>query len=241
MIDAKRELYIAAARRALELYADLFVEKMRLVRGGIKPQNNQQTAQKPLDNTTLEDVNKKAKQNNDTTAVTTGEMTAAAEQAMREQKFQLAADYYGKLSAQEPNNAEYYLKRSAIFLNHLDQPKQAIKILDDALKIVSNEPMLYYNRGTAYVKTEDWKKARKDFDSTLALLPTHVDSYLNRGVALIYLKDYDAALADFNRGIQLNPRVPNLYRARAIIYKVKNNAQLAQADELRAAQIERGQ
>jgi tetratricopeptide (TPR) repeat protein len=241
VIDARRELYIAAARRALELYADIFVEKMRLIRGGIKPRNNQVAEKKPTDNTTLEQVNETAKKNNDTTAVTTGEMTAAAEQATREGKYQLAADYYGKLIEKDPNNADLYVKRSAMFLNYLNQPKQAIKVLDDGIKIITNEPMLYYNRGTAYVKTGDWKKARKDFDATISLAPDYTDAYLNRGIALIYLKEPDAALADFNRGIQLNPRVPNLYRARAIIYKAKGNAQLAQADELRAAQIERGQ
>jgi Tfp pilus assembly protein PilF len=51
----------------------------------------------------------------------------------------------------------------------------------------------------------------------------------------------DAALQDFNTGIQIDPRIPNLYRARAIVYKTKGNTQLAQADELRAAQMERGQ
>jgi tetratricopeptide (TPR) repeat protein len=240
VIDARRELYVAAARRALELYADLFVEKMRLIRGGVKPPNNQ-VAQKPTDTTTLEQVNQKAKENNDTTAVTTGEITAAAEQAQREGKYQLAADYYGKLIEKDANNADLYLKRSALFLNHLNQPKQAIKVLDDGLKIVTTEPMLYFNRGTAFIKTEDWKKARKDFDAVIQLVPTYVDAYLNRGIALIYLKDLDAALADFERGIRLNPRIPNLYRARALVYKSKGNDQLAQADELRAAQIERGQ
>jgi len=240
VIEARRELYIAAARRALELYADLFVEKMQLIRGGVKPQT-EQVAQKPTDNTTLEQVNKKARENNETTAVTTGEMTAAAEQAEREGKFQLAADYYGKLSEKDPANAQYALKRSALFLNNLNQPKQALKVLDDGIKANPNEPLLYFNRGTAFIKTEDWKKARKDFDMAIQFAPAYVDAYLNRGIALIYLKDYDAALADFNRGIELNPRIPNLYRARAIVYKTKGNATLAQADELRAAQIERGQ
>lgn len=241
VIDAQRGLYIAAARRALELYAEIFVEKMRQLRGGVKPSNDRQIAQKPTDNTTLEQVNRQAKQNNETTAVTTGEMTAAAEQAQREGKYQLAADYYGKLIEKNPTDAGLYIKRSAMFLNHLNQPKQAIKILDDGIRIVTDEPMLYYNRGTAYLKTGDYKKARKDLETTIRLAPRYVDAYLNRGIAFIYLNDLDAALADFERGIQLNPRLPNLYRARAAVYKAKGSAQLAQADEIRAAQLERGQ
>ncbi len=240
VIEAKRELYIAAARRALDLYADMFVEKMRLIRGGIKPSNNN-VANKPTDNTTLKQVNDEAKKNNDTTAVTTGEMTAAAQQAEREGKFQLAADYYGELLKNQPENIELYIKRSALFLNNLNQPKQAIKVLDDAIKLNQTEPALFYNRGTAFIKTSDWKKAKKDFDTTLSLKPDYVEGYLNRGIVSLNLKDNDAALADFNRGIQLNSRIPNLYRARAIVYKLKGNAQLAQADDIRAAQIEGGQ
>lgn len=236
VIEAKRELYVAAARRALELYADMFVEKMRLIRGGAKT-TNEQVAEKPKDNTTLEDVNKKAKENNETTAVTTKEMTAAAEQAAREGKFQLAADYYGKLSEQNPDEPEYYLKRSKILLDDLKQPKQVIKVIDEALKRVTTEPALYYNRGTAYTKLEEWKKARKDFDSALALKPTYVDALLNRAVSLFYLKEFDAALADANRGLELSPRYANLYRMRAFIYRAKGNAALAQADELQAARL----
>lgn len=240
VIDAKRDLYIAAARRALDLYADMFVEKMRLIRGGIKP-SNQTVANKPTDNTTLEQVNKKAKENNDTTAVTTGEMNDAAEQAVREGKFKLAADYYGELIKQNPDDFNYYVKRGVIYLNNLNDKKAAVKDFDQAIKLNANEPILFYNRGTAYMQLQDWKKAKKDLDSVISLLPNYVNAYLNRGIVLLNMNKADEALSDFERGIQIDPRMPNLYRARAIVYKAKGNAQLAQADELRAAQIERGQ
>lgn len=94
-----------------------------------------------------------------------------------------------------------------------------------------------YNRGTAYTRLEDWKKAKKDFDSHLSMNPNYVESYLNRGIANLYLKDLDVALADFNKGIQLNPRFPNLYKARAIVYRAKGNTVAAQADEVTAARL----
>ncbi len=240
VIEAKRELYIAAARRALDLYADIFVEKMRLIRGGIKP-GSRQTAQKPKDTTTLQQVNTEARKNNETTAITTNEMTAAAEQAEREGKFQLAADYYTELIKKNPEVFQYYLKRGVLNLNELKNNKAAVKDFDQAIKLNPNELILYYNRGTAYIQTSDWKKAKKDFDSVISIRPDYVNAYLNRGIVNLNLKDLDAALNDFNTGIQINPRIPNLYRARAIVYKSKGNAQLAQADELRAAQMERGQ
>lgn len=76
VINAKRDLYIAAARRALSLYADVFAEKMRLIRAGEKP-SDKNVAQKPVDNTTFQQVKDEARKNNDTTPVTTGELTDA--------------------------------------------------------------------------------------------------------------------------------------------------------------------
>lgn len=239
VITAKRDLYKLAAKKVLARYADVLAEKFRVIRNGEKP-SDKNVADKPQDTTTLQQVNEQAKKNNEPTPVTTGELTAAAADAEKQGKFQLAADYYGQLIKVDAENFEAYFARSALLLNHLNSPKDAIKDLDRAIKLRPNEPLAYFNRGTAYVKTEDWKKAKKDFDVAISGRPDYVDAYLNRGIALIYLKDLDAALADFERGIQLNPRVPNLYRARAAVYKAKGNAALAAADELRAAQIEKG-
>jgi tetratricopeptide (TPR) repeat protein len=241
VVNAKRELYISAARRALELYADMFAEKLKLIRMGEKPSDTKGIAQKPADDTDLKQVNEAAKQANQPTAVTTNELREAARQAQKEGKFRLAADYYGELIKKDPTIFEYYLSRGAILLNELKNYKAAVKDFDQMIKLNPNEPAGFYNRATAFLFQSDWKKAKSDYDSALRLKPDLVEAYLNRGIVNLNLKDYEAALVDFNRGIELAPRVPNLYRARAIYYKVKKNAALAQADELRAAQLERGQ
>jgi len=238
VIGTSRDRYLFAARRALEQYAELVVEKFRLIRGGEKPVDKN-AVKTPVDTTTLKQVNDQARANNETTAVTTGEMKQAYDTAVKEKKYQLATDYLSKLIEAEPGKWEYYFERGAMQLNYLNQPKNSLKDFDQAIKLNSNEPLAYYNRGTAYVKLEDWKKAKKDFDLAIQGRPDYTDAYLNRGIASIYLKDLNAALADFNRGIQINPRVPNLYRARALVYKAQGNAAAASADELRAAQLER--
>jgi tetratricopeptide (TPR) repeat protein len=71
--------------------------------------------------------------------------------------------------------------------------------------------------------------------------PNFADGYINRGITNAYLKDVEAAIADFTRAIQLNPRSVLAYRNRAAMHKARGNMPAAQADELRAAQIERGQ
>lgn len=238
VIYSKRERYLSAAREMLNLYADMFVEKMRVIRGDATPANSN-AVQKPTDNTSLEQVKTAAKQNNEPTPVTTGELRQAATDAEKAGKYKLAADYYGELIKLDPNDKSYYLARGALSLNHLNDIKGAIRDFEAGIKIDPNEPVFYYNRGTAYVKLEDWKKAKADFDKHISLNPNFAESYLNRGIVFIYLKKLDEALADFNRGLQINPRLPNLYRARAIVYKAQGNAALAQADEIRAAQLER--
>ncbi|MBK8148544.1 MAG: tetratricopeptide repeat protein [Acidobacteria bacterium] len=237
VISSKRELYLNAAREMLTLYADMFVEKMRVIRGSSTPANSN-SAQKPVDNTTIQQVNEAARNNNEPTPVTTGELEAAAGDAAKAGKFKLAVDYYTELIKKEPGEAKWYLGRGAVYLNDLGDLKAAIKDFDQGIKLAPNEPVFYYNRGTAYVKQEEWKKAKADFDKHISLNPNFAESYLNRGITFIYLKNLDAALADFNRGIQVNPRLPNLYRARALVYKSQGNAALAQADEIRAAQLE---
>lgn len=239
VIPAKRDLYIAATRQVLKGYAEILAEKFRIIRSGEKPSDK--VAQNPVDTTSLQQVNDEAKKKNDTTAVTTGEITAAAEQAIKEGKFRLAADYYSELIKKDPANFAYYMRRGALYLDDLKDYKAAIKDFDEMIRLNPNEATGYYNRGTAYIRTSDWKKAKKDLDSVIVAMPGFVSAWLNRGIVLLNMKQNDAALADFNQGIKISPRTPGLYRARAVYYQVIGNAALAQADELRAAQLERGQ
>jgi tetratricopeptide (TPR) repeat protein len=236
VITSKKERYLFAARRVLGLYAEMFVEKMKVLRSGEKPKDLAQ--EKPRDSgKTLEQVNAVAKKNNETTAVTTGEMTAAAEEAFRKGDYRLAAEYYGELIKKNPETLDFYVKRSMLNLDYLKDYKAAVKDCEQGIKANPNEPAFYYNRGTAYIRLSEFKKAKKDFDTVITMVPASVDSFLNRGIVNLNLKDLDGALADFNRGIELNPRVPNLYRARALVYKARGNAAAAQADEIRAAQL----
>lgn len=192
----------------------------------------------PADNTRLKDVLEAAKKNNDTTPITTGELTDAAKQAEKEKKFMLAVDYYGELIKLNPDSYEWYLQRGVLLLNELKKPKDAAKDFTKAIELKPDEMILVFNRGAAYLQALDWKKAKADFDKVISVQPDYVNAYLNRGIVLLNMKKYEEALADLNKGIQLNPRYSNLYRARSLVYKMKGENTLAQADELKAAQLE---
>ena len=67
-----------------------------------------------------------------------------------------------------------------------------------------------------------------------------MEAYQNRALALLNMQKADDALSDLETAIRMAPRVANLYRLRAYAYKLKGNAALAAADELKAAQIDQG-
>ena len=239
VIPAKRDMYMMAAGKVLDRYADMLAEKFRILRGGAKP--SEKPAEKPVDRTTLAQVNEQAKKNNEPTAVTTREMKQAAADAIKAKKYQLAADYLEKLTTADPENAvDYLVKRGAIYLDYLKDYKKAADVSEALIKAAPQEPAGYYNRGTAYLNMKEWKKARKDFDKAIELKPTWMEAYQNRALALLNMQKADEALSDLETAIRMAPRVANLYRLRAYAYKLKGNAALAAADELKAAQIEQG-
>jgi tetratricopeptide (TPR) repeat protein len=242
VIDAKRELYVAAARRALELYADLFVEKMRLIRGGIKPGNssNQPVADTKGDGKTLKQVTEEAKKNNDTTAVTYGELMEAGKNAEQKNNVPLAIEYYTKAISARPDETEAYQAR-LLANEKLKNYDGMVKDSEAMLKIDPNNLLAKYSLGTALFFKEDYKKAAKVLGEVVRTKPDLLPAVQNYGLALAGVRKFDEAINVLSQGIRMAPRYAGLYRARGLVYKIQGNAQLAQADELRAAQIERGQ
>ncbi|MEQ1923653.1 MAG: tetratricopeptide repeat protein [Pyrinomonadaceae bacterium] len=231
IIPTKREMYLAAARKVLTLYADMFVEKIKFVRGG-ESQNN--VAQDKPQTTQTNTVNNERNQ-----PQTDGQLDRAAEEAIKQGDYKLAVEYYSKIinRSSDDRDFEYLLKRSQVYMDYLKDHKSALKDCEEGIKQKPNEPAFYYNRATIYLHQKDYKKSRKEFDSYLTMSPNYADGYINRGIVNIYLKDIDAALADFTKAIQLNPRNPLPYRNRAAIYKAKGNLAAAQADEITAARL----
>ena len=239
VIDARRELYIAAARRALELYADIFVEKMRLIRGGIKP-GKEQVADTRSDGKTLKQVTEEAKKNNDTTAVTYGELMQAGKDAEANNNVRLAIEYYTKASAAAPDEAEPYAAR-LLANEKLKNWDAMVKDGEALLRINPNNLLAKYALGTALFFKEDYKKASKVLGEVVAAKPDFLEAIVNYSLSLAGIKKYDEALGVLNDAIQKTPRYSGFYRARGVIFKIQGNTALAQADEIRAAQLERGQ
>src|SRR5262245_51945701 len=57
---------------------------------------------------------------------------------------------------------------------------------------------IYNDRGTAYVRKKDYKKALADFEAVLRLKPDDAYGHYNRGLVNYELDRYDGAIADFD-------------------------------------------
>jgi len=239
VIDARRDLYLSAARRVLDLYADVFVEKMRLLRGGVKP-GSQPIADTRGDGKTLKQVEEEARRSNDTTAVTYNELLAAGKEAEQKNNVRLAIEYYTRAIQARPDGGEAYLAR-LLANEKLKNWDAMIRDGEALLKLDPNNLLAKYAVGTAHFYKEDYKKASKILGEVAQAKPDFLEAVQNYALALAGTKKFDEAISILTDGIRRAPRYAGFYRARGIVYKIQGKAQLGQADELRAAQLERGQ
>jgi tetratricopeptide (TPR) repeat protein len=92
-----------------------------------------------------------------------------------------------------------------IGLIHYNQGRmqQSIGYFDKALALDTNLFQMWYNRGTAYGRLEDYDKAIADLSRAILLNPDHGNSYLNRGVAYHLAQRKTEACADWQKAAQL--------------------------------------
>ena len=64
----------------------------------------------------------------------------------------------------------------------------------------------YNNRGTAFRRLGDPRRAIEDFDRAIALIPDYANIYNNRGYAYSNLGEYRKAIGDYSQAIRLNPK-----------------------------------
>lgn len=76
----------------------------------------------------------------------------------------------------------------------------------------------YYDRGIAWFKSGETKKALEDFDRALLLDPRLGAAYSYRGMARLKGGDYEGALKDYQQALGLNPRDPSVHNNLAWLY-----------------------
>jgi protein O-mannosyl-transferase len=120
-------------------------------------------------------------------------------------------------------------------LNRLDTFSSALKLWDDAEKLVRGKTGLfgieriYYNRGTEFGQLTRYQEAIADFSKAIATYPFDY-VYGNRATAYYLLGRYDEALLDYDRAIALNPENANSFYNRALVYRAIGDFAAAQED-----------
>jgi lipoprotein NlpI len=83
---------------------------------------------------------------------------------------------------------------------------QAIKDLDESIRLNPYSSQSVDSRGWEYLRKFDYKQAIEDFDRAIYLEPKNPRPYANRGIAKFLLGDFSAAEEDFVQNEHLSPK-----------------------------------
>lgn len=114
---------------------------------------------------------------------------------------------------------------------------QAIHILQEVLKVDSNNLRGIFVRGVAFNKIQNYKRSRDDFNYVLKKDPYNSEAYYERGKAFIALAEYPEAIQDFTKCINLKPTFDGAYIDRGVTYGIVNQFPEALNDFEMALQI----
>ena len=81
----------------------------------------------------------------------------------------------------------------------------SIDLLDELIKVDSNDRLAWLARGSVYLKMGNSQNAISDFNQAIELNSSHPKAYHLRGLAREISGDNDEALADFTRALDIDP------------------------------------
>jgi Flp pilus assembly protein TadD len=113
-----------------------------------------------------------------------------------------ARNYWDKVIAANPRQAEAYNNRGLAFYN-LKLYQQAIEDFSQALRLNPHYAEALNNRGNAYYAMDQYEKAEADFNQSLQLKPKYSKAHLNRGLVYFQMQKMDQSCEDFSRACDL--------------------------------------
>jgi tetratricopeptide (TPR) repeat protein len=110
-----------------------------------------------------------------------------------------------KAIADNPHDAEAYLKRGKIYISLGDQQKA----IADFTRVIELKPAYaeaYLQRGIAHSESGKYENALRDLNKALDLNPRLEDAYIQRGHIYGILGNNEDAEIDYQRASELNPQ-----------------------------------
>jgi protein O-GlcNAc transferase len=121
-----------------------------------------------------------------------------------------ATELYKEILKLDKNNIHIMHLLSNAYVE-LGDYNNALLILKDSLRIISNDPITYLNLSVLSEKTNKLNDAVIFCDKAIQLRPDFVQVYSNRGNLLFKLQKYDEALKSCNLAIQLKSDYADAY------------------------------
>lgn len=109
----------------------------------------------------------------------------------------------------------------------------AIDDFNRAVELDPNNPLVYVNRGMAYLQKTSYDTAIADLTKAISFGGVTAEDYYTldyRALAYIRKGDLNAALGDLNQSLMLNPQQDYGYYLRGVIYKNRGNTAQARTD-----------
>jgi tetratricopeptide (TPR) repeat protein len=118
-------------------------------------------------------------------------------------------------ASDEPIDAEHHVRRAA---EHYvkGEHDQALKELDEAIRLDPRSAVAFCIRGAVYFSRKDYDRAIKELDEAIRLGPGKPSSgYSIRGAAWYMKRDYARGVKDLDEAIRLNPKETEALNSRA--------------------------
>lgn len=88
---------------------------------------------------------------------------------------------------------------------------EALKVLDKAIKVDSNNWLAYSNRGNVLKDLNQFEAALRSFDRAIAIQPNYAEAYNNKGNLYQNLKKYEEAIKSYDQAISIQPNFAEAY------------------------------
>lgn len=142
-------------------------------------------------------------------------------------------------ASQLPNPPSQALVGKARVMNQIGNPKEAYRLLDEAIQLEPANAEYYYARGILNNGKEKFKIALLDFDKAISLKPKFnlFGLYLNRGATYLTLKQNGKALDDFTKATELDPRNASAFHSLGLIHYEDGDYEEAITDFLKSTDL----
>ena len=144
-----------------------------------------------------------------------------------------AKNYLATGLTQFPDNESVLTSLINLYLQTNEDPEKIVELLDEAKKVMPDNPSLYYVEGNIYVGVKNYDKAVAAYDKALEIQPAYDFAYYGKGnVALKKAEDLIAErdaldVREWKKYDELNEQVTEVYKGAVVpfekCYEVSQN------------------